>query len=403
MAEQAKRTKTKYPNIYYNENTKLYDVKYNYKVYDPIAQKNKYKAKWKYNLTSLTLAREELAKLQTGTNKAEDKDITLQGICDLWKNKAVGQKYSPNTIKNTEQQMKMIYQFLPAQTKLKDITEDVYYKLSADCRNHGYSEETLHSINATFRKMINLAYKKKLITENILTYTDNIKTRQKEDYKTISKEEFEKISAFFQHNKFVRLGRNNYPKYRLLFNILYYTGLRIGEALALTYNDFEEFNNYKKGEEYFSLYVPGVENFKGSHLRGTRIKVTKSYVSDIHLTKDPKNFKKRSVPLHPTAVRLFCYIRNGHINAGGSFDDKIFQWGHGACASMLEKACEKCGIPKYTCHEFRHTFISNLIKSNVPLPVIEKVSGDTQQTILKRYSHMFEQDEVMVLEAMNNV
>ncbi|MCI9306335.1 MAG: hypothetical protein HFI28_07640, partial [Lachnospiraceae bacterium] len=53
MAEQAKRTKTKYPNIYYNENTKLYDVKYNYKVYDPLTQKNKYKAKWKYNLSSL--------------------------------------------------------------------------------------------------------------------------------------------------------------------------------------------------------------------------------------------------------------------------------------------------------------------------------------------------------------
>ena len=241
MAEQAKRTKTKYPNIYYNENTKLYDVKYNYKVYDPLTQKNKYKAKWKYNLSSLTEARGELAKLQTGTNKAENKDITLQGVFDLWKNKAGGQNFSPVTIRNTEQQMKMIYQFLPKETKLKDITEDVYYKLSADCRNHGYSEETLHSINATFRKMINLAYKKKLITENILAYADNVKTKQKEDYKTISKEEFEKIDAYFHYNKFVRLGVDNYPKYRLLFNILYYTGLRIGEAIALTYNDFEEF------------------------------------------------------------------------------------------------------------------------------------------------------------------
>ena len=102
MAEQVKRTKTKYPNIYYNENTKLYDVKYNYKVYDPLTQKNKYKAKWKYNLSSLAEARGELAKLQTGTNKAEDKDITLQGVFDLWKNKAGGQNFSPVTIRNTD-------------------------------------------------------------------------------------------------------------------------------------------------------------------------------------------------------------------------------------------------------------------------------------------------------------
>ena len=47
MAEKVRRTKTKYKNIYYNESTKRYDVKYNFKEYDPIAQKNRYKAKWK--------------------------------------------------------------------------------------------------------------------------------------------------------------------------------------------------------------------------------------------------------------------------------------------------------------------------------------------------------------------
>ena len=45
----------------------------------------------------------------------------------------------------------------------------------------------------------------------------------------------------------------------------------------------------------------------------------------------------------------------------------------------------------------------NFLKNNVPLPVIEKVSGDTQQTILERYSHMFESDEVMVLLTMQSL
>ena len=35
MAGQ-KRTKTKYTGVYFNETTKKYDVKYNYKVYNPI-------------------------------------------------------------------------------------------------------------------------------------------------------------------------------------------------------------------------------------------------------------------------------------------------------------------------------------------------------------------------------
>lgn len=402
MAEQIKRTKTKYPNIYFNESTQKYDVKYNYKVYDPLTQKNKYKAKWKYNLANLTEAREELAKLQTGQVKAEDKEITLQGIYDLWENKAKGQNFSPVTIKNTKQHMRMIYQFLPEETKLKDITEDVYYKLSADCRNHGYAEETLHSINATFRKMINYAYKKKLIKENILSYADNVRTKQKDDYRVIDKEEFSKLDIYFANNSFVRLGINNYPKYRLLINILYYGGLRIGEALALTYNDFEAFSYYRKGEQA-PLRIAPTTSTADAHLQGMRIRVVKAYVSDMKLTKDPKNLKKRTVPIPPCVERLFDRIKETNLQNGGKMTDKIFSWGHSACDQAIGKACGKLKLPEYNCHEFRHTYISNLIKNGVPLPVIEKVSGDTQQTILERYSHMFEQDETMVLIALENL
>ncbi|MCI8527092.1 MAG: site-specific integrase [Oscillospiraceae bacterium] len=403
MAEKVKRTTTKYKSIYFNESTKKYDVKYNFKEYDVKTGKNKYRAKWVYNLNTLTEARQELAKLQTGQVKADDKDITLEGAFELWKIKAQGQDYSPVTINNTTQQMSMIYQFLPASTKLKDIDEEIYYKFCSDIRKHGYADETLYSINATFRKMINLAYKKRLIKENVLNYADNMKTKQKEDYKVVSKEEFDEIDKYFKENEFWRLGVNNYPKYRLLFNLLYYCGLRIGECIALTYADFEEFSYYKKSDEKPLLIAPTSEATQGKHLQGMRVRIVKAYVSDIKLTKSPKNLKKRTVPLSPAPTRLFMRIKEEHLMRDGDLNDKIFTWEHGACASMLEKACKALNLPKYTCHEFRHTFISNLIKSGVPLPVIEKVSGDTQATILKRYSHMFESDEVMVLEAMKNL
>ena len=403
MAEKVKRTTTKYKSIYFNESTKKYDVKYNFKEYDVKTGKNKYRAKWVYNLNTLTEARQELAKLQTGQVKADDKDITLEGAFELWKIKAQGQDYSPVTINNTTQQMSMIYQFLPASTKLKDIDEEVYYKFCSDIRKDGYADETLYSINATFRKMINLAHKKRLINDNVLNYADNMRTKQKEDYRVVSKEEFDEIDKYFKENEFWRLGVNNYPKYRLLFNLLYYCGLRIGECIALTYADFEEFSYYKKFEEKPVRIAPSSESAKEKHLQGMRVRVVKAYVSDIKLTKSPKNFKKRTIPLSPAPERLFMRIKEEHLMKGGDLNDKIFTWEHGACASMLEKVCKALNLPKYTCHEFRHTFISNLIKNGVPLPVIEKVSGDTQATILKRYSHMFESDEVMILSALQNL
>lgn len=403
MADTVKRSKTKYKSVYFNENTKKYDVKYNFKEYDPKTEKNRYRAKWVYNINTLTEARQELAKLQAGGIVEDSKDITLKGVYELWLIKAKSQDFSPVTIKNTERNMAMIYQFLPADTKLKNIDETVYQKFCADMREHNYSDETLRLLNSTFRKMINLAYKKKLIKENFLDYADNMKTKRKEDYTVISKEEFDLLDNYFKNNEYWRLGENKYPKFRLMFNILYYCGLRIGECLALTYNDFEEFSYYKKTDEKPIRIAPSSESIEGKHLQGMRININKAYVSAIKLTKDPKNLKKRTVPLSPAPERLFMRIKEEHLLKDGSMEDKIFNWQYGLCDKTIKKACKDLELPVLSCHVFRHTFISNLIKSNVPLSVIEKVSGDTQEIILKRYSHMFESDEVMVLEAMKNL
>ena len=398
-----KRTKTKYKNIYYNEDTRLYDVKYNYKVYNALKGQNEYKSKWKYNISTITQAKEELAKLQLKDDVIEDKEITLQGIFDVWKNQAQARNFSPTSIRNTTQQFNMICNFLNKDTKLKDITEDVYYKFSSDCREYGYAEETLHSINATFRKFINLAYKKKLIKDNFLHKCENIRTEQKDDYKMLTKDEFDEIDIYFKTHKFVRLGRDNYPTYRFLFTLLYYTGIRIGEALALTFEDFEHFDYYRKGQNPNLVYVPSSNNLKGEHLQGMRVSITKAYLSDIRLIKCTKNYIRRTVPLHARVERLYIKERDYHLSIGGNIKDKIFNFGHSAVAAMLNKCCKDLNLPKYTCHEFRHTFISNLISYGVPLPVISKVSGDTQETILKRYSHLFENDEFMLLQALASI
>lgn len=377
MGGQTKRVTTKYKNIYLNQSTKKYDVKYNYKVYDPLTQKNKYKAKWKYGIATLAEAKEELAKMRMDAGRAEDKDITLQGAFELWKVRAQAQNFSPTTVRNTEQQLRMIGQFLPLETKIKDITEEIYYKVFSDCREYGYSEETLHSINATFRKLIDLVYKKRLINDNPLHRTDNIKTKKTDAVRILTHEEWTKLDHFFDDTKFVRLGVDRYPKFRFMFNVLYYTGIRIGECLALTYQDFEE-------------------------LQGMRLRITKSMLVDGTI-KEPKNFKKRTIPLNQVVACLYMADRDAHIGRGGKISDRVFDYGYGNCLMLITKACRETGVERCSLHDFRHTYISNLIRKNVPLPVIEKVSGDIQETIFKRYSHMFEGDEKIVLKALEEL
>ncbi len=391
-----KRVKTKYANIYYNENTQKYDVKYNYKVYNAVKKKNDYKSKWIYNYATVAEAKLALASMQTQQDRIEDKEVTLQSIFELWKTKAEAINYSKVTIRNTEQHMNMIYQFLDKDTKLKDITEETYYQLASQCREHGYSDETLHSINSTFRKLINLACKKKLIKENILLSADNIRTTQKSEYRLITFDEYLLLDKYFSEHSFVRKGVDCYPLYRFLVTLLYYTGLRIGEALALTWNDFEEFSYYRKAD---NAPITLLIDSKAEHLKGYRINVNKAYVSEFKLTKSPKNLKHRKIICYQSVERLYFKTRNKYMTDS---NEKIFNMQHSAVNQMLAKACRELNIAEINCHDFRHTFISNCIAQSVALPIISKVSGDTQETILKRYSHMFESDEFTILNAMKN-
>ena len=191
------------------------------------------------------------------------------------------------------------------------------------------------------------------------------------------------LDQFFSNNEFRRLGRNNYPKYRLLLNLLYYTGMRIGEIIALTYSDF--MSSDKPGEKII------------------RISVNKSYNSVYRLLKDTKNHKNRVIPLPECVVEIFNEVYRDHLQHGGNENARIITWNHSACRMMIEKACKTTGLRTYCCHDFRHTYISNLIRLNVPLPIIEFVSGDTQETILKHYSHMFNGDELLLLDALESM
>jgi integrase len=406
------RTKTKYKNIYYNESTKKYDVKNNYKEYNPLTQKNEYKQKWAYNIPTIGEARQTLAELQTNKDQQGSKEITLEGAFLLWETKAKGVPYSPQTIYNTHRYMQVIYKYIPKETKLKSLTWQVYYKLISDLRAYGYAPETLASLNSTFRKIINLAYKNKLIDHNFLKDVDNVKTVEdcnryidpQNNEKIISKEDFLKLTGFYvmdrNAKRVYRNGVDLYDRNRLFLYFLYYTGCRVGELLALTYNDIVKFSYYEKGAEPFPL--PSKDT--GERLWGYQVVINKSYSTTFKIIKSPKNVKHRKIPLNVEAYRLYKLFRRNQESKGVSMDSRIFDFSNDAANAIISKACRACELAYcYSCHDFRHTFISNLISKRVPLSIISEYSGDTQTTILKRYSHMLESDVATFYNVINSL
>ncbi|MCM1083188.1 MAG: tyrosine-type recombinase/integrase [Clostridium sp.] len=334
MSKKQLRITTNQPGVYLNQQTGKYDIKYCYTEYNPATNEKHYKSKWICSINSYQVAVNTLAKMKAGKIELEKEDITLQGALELWLNKAAANQYSNASIRNTRQQYSMITKFWMPETKLRYITEDSYLELISKCRAYGYAEETVYNINACLRKLVKLAYRNRQLKENPFDYCDNARIQPKTVKEVITYEEYLKLDTYFAENSFYRLGKNCYPKYRLLLRVLYWTGIRIGEAIALVYNDFEKCYGKKM-----------------------RIHITKSYNSAYKLLKGTKNNKTRKIPLPKPVMELYMKLLQEHLENEGSMEDRLFTWDHGVCTVMIKKACREVGIREYNCHSFRHTYI----------------------------------------------
>lgn len=276
--------------------------------------------------------------------------------------------FSKKTIRTTEINLKMIDGFISLKTPVRKFSERDYESFLVALRGSEYSPETIYDLNATLRKLINLAARRGIIKNNFLKTVDNLSLAREKIYNLVSKTDFLMLLNYFSERK--------EDEFYFFFTLLYYTGIRIGEALALEYKDFFLLKNKKTG----------------------KVLVNKSFLYEFKITKETKNKKSRIIPLPPEVVIGFRRYLKIVKNPKG----KIFNFSPAGANIALKRVARETGISRYNCHIFRHTYISNLIKKGVPLPVISYVSGDTQKTILSRYSHMFYRDEELVLKAFSD-
>lgn len=182
--------------------------------------------------------------------------------------------------------------------------------------------------------------------------------------KYLTYEEAEKIWKRYQTNK--RLSRN----FGIICELMFFTGLRIGEALTLQLKDYDGKNIYVNGT---LNYIVGERKSNGTP------KTKASY---------------RVVSLPDRIITLL----DGYIYANKITDKNTFLFtnAHGKLTSTytfnnsLAIVCKQVGIEKeVTSHWFRHSYITKLTKMNIPLKAImDRVGHSAPDTTLKIYNHV---------------
>ncbi|MFS4085386.1 tyrosine-type recombinase/integrase [Aerococcus urinaeequi] len=241
-----------------------------------------------------------------------------------------------------------------------------------------YSQTYLKRINNELSAIINHAVKFYKLPYNPLHVTGSIGQKHADEKQHWTLEQFNYAMQFYSEWDGSRYQRVDVQSHKLVFNILFFTGIRLGELLALTGNDFK----YGK------------------------LSITKSYARlkkrDIISTpKTKSSIRIISVPTHVTEM-LDEYIKTIYDY---NPNDRLFpQITKSNISKQLKFISEKAELPRIRTHDLRHSHASLLIKEGVKSKVIQKRLGHKDiQTTLNTYSHLWEGADDEVSDLLNNL
>lgn len=198
-----------------------------------------------------------------------------------------------------------------------------------------------------------------VITPLKSSFDEKIKKRNKEN----------NIWTIDEFNLFI----NNVDKniYKQLFVILYFTGMRLGEALALKWNDYD--TNYL-------------------HINKSITRKTKNGIYEI---KDTKNISSiRDIDVGITLKEYLNDFKKDEMTKSG-FNDNWFIFGRlnplpqTSIDRVKDKAIKKANVRRITLHQFRHSHASNLIANGISIVAVSKRLGHSDINMtLKVYTHL---------------
>lgn len=332
------------------------------------------------------VAAELETKIYNGTFIINQKQITLHEF--MWEHWLEYHKsfVKPSTMSSVRIHLKRIEKFFGKKIKLKDITPYKCSQFTRALMQYGIQRDvagqTFIYLKMVFKYAIQI---EKLLNNNPC---DNITLPK---YTIAEKEQLSKIKKekllFLEKDELKKFlvtaaaDEQAFPYYTVL-SIMTYTGMRIGEVLALQWEDIDLDNKiihvkhtlFRNGKDYFVQSAKTTTSIRDIVLSDSLVKQIRGY-RKIYLA-----FKLQHAD--EWTHNDFDFVITSRTRYGEPL--------HGTTINAwLNKIAKRTGIGHVHAHLFRHTHVSLLAEAGVSLPAIRERLGHSHDKITEEiYLHI---------------
>lgn len=230
-----------------------------------------------------------------------------------------------------------------------------------------YSQTYLKTINNQLSAIFNYAMRYYDLKDNPCRRAGSIgkgRTFEKEFWQ---QEEFEEFLEAVSDKRDARMG----------FLMLYWTGMRIGELLALTFEDLD--------------------------MENQTIRINKSYqrIQGKDLITEPKTPKSNRVIAMPDFLKeaLEEYLS---VLYGIMPHERIFHYTKSYMEHEMIRGIKASGVKRIRLHDLRHSHASMLVEMGVPpLEIANRLGHEKIETTLNTYSHLYPDKEQKLASMLN--
>lgn len=177
---------------------------------------------------------------------------------------------------------------------------------------------------------------------------------------------------FWTKNEYMHFIRYvDSPLYHAIFQMLYWTGMRIGELLALTRTDF----NFQAGTVSISK---SYRRFQGEDI----------------ITAPKTDRSNRLVSLPPfLLLEINELFRQNKTHPS----HRVFYISKSVIARYMDVRVKRAGVRRIRIHDLRHSHASLLIEMGCPtLEIAERLGHAKVETTLNTYSHLYPHRQTML-------